>query len=628
MPAFDPERSAHRLAKWGWVLAVAGLVWGGIVGLFVAAVGIVLLLLACVSRRDGFLLLGPVAVAEVKRTARTGRPWVRRVVYALAAAAVVALNVGGFGGLDPVAHTEAADTNRRIGLWFAVCLFLFVAALAVQVYATAIPDDRRAQRWDVLRATALRPREMLFGKLAGRLPLLFEPLLTATPVLAVLPLFGGVSAWFPAAVLMCCAAVAVGLGGVALFYSVFAKSGWQAVGWTALMAFVYLLVSGPMYALAGWLGTTGVVGRVAAGLAGGNPIYLFDQLTDWSLNEDQQLAAVGRFVLFHLATGLTFALVAVRRLPRAEAWDMTVPVTPPKWWRWRKPVEPTPKPEIIRPPMTNWPIVWLELGGMPADQWNIFHYFSRKRCAAIIGGWTAPCLFVALFRAVGPDAEIWQLLANTFAVLALFVAVLFVVPILPLALLQAAQSVARERAANTLDSLRLTPLSARGILFQKWLGVTGSNVPLAAPALAATLPPVLTGIVPFAVGVFLLVGLVVVIAAVVAVGLAISVRASTPLRASILAALLGAVAAFALGGAALSFGYEGRVYAACVALPPVAAVAYPSEMQMPRGQPVANRDNDPQAVTAGFAAGVLLWGAVGGLAWWSAVRKLERERIA
>src|SRR5689334_12366119 len=58
-PGLDPERYAGRLAPVGAVLAVAGGCVGGWVGLGLAAVGFALLLLACFSRDDGLLILGP-----------------------------------------------------------------------------------------------------------------------------------------------------------------------------------------------------------------------------------------------------------------------------------------------------------------------------------------------------------------------------------------------------------------------------------------------------------------------------------------------------------------------------------------------------------------------------------------
>src|SRR5258706_8071047 len=72
MPAagFDPERHARRLAPAGAALAVVGGCLGGWVGLLVAALGVLLLLLACVSRDDGLLILGPFVRAELVRSTR------------------------------------------------------------------------------------------------------------------------------------------------------------------------------------------------------------------------------------------------------------------------------------------------------------------------------------------------------------------------------------------------------------------------------------------------------------------------------------------------------------------------------------------------------------------------------
>src|SRR5205823_11231253 len=71
--ALDPERYARRLAPVGAALCLLGAALGNAYGLLPAALGLTLLLVGCLSRDEGLLVLGPFARAELVRAAR--RKW-------------------------------------------------------------------------------------------------------------------------------------------------------------------------------------------------------------------------------------------------------------------------------------------------------------------------------------------------------------------------------------------------------------------------------------------------------------------------------------------------------------------------------------------------------------------------
>lgn len=635
---FYPERHARRLGIAGWFLAVGGAVVGGWVGVPLAVIGIGLLLLGCVSAKDGFLLLGPIAAADARRYARRGRPWLWRMVYAAVMVVILLFHLNSVAG-DTLPRQWVTAVNERIADWFAVCLFLSVAATAVLTFSGGVPDDRAAKRWDVLRTTDLRPREIVFGKLAGQAPALLEPLLTATPVLAVLPMFGGVSPWFPAAVLGCCAAVGFGLGGIALFYSVFAKSGRQAVGWTVLLVVVYLFGSGILSSVAARLAKAGPVAPAAnaavAAVAAGNPFVAWAEMKGPS--EAMMVEAAGRFITFQFAAGLLFALVACRRLPRAEPWDFDKPkpvLSSQLTLRQVRPqvfvLLPKPKPTepVRRPDMGDLPIVWWERYGWLnkgqrqfVESLNPYALAGIAICTGLFGVAISTGGLVSPGATDRPRTALHAIVATIAILVLAFGGVVFgVVPFF-----RAARCVARERTANTLESL-LTAFSPREVLYQKWRGVLLSEWPALSFLLCAVGPLLLTAVIHPGAGVLYFLALVVQSAALVAVGVAVSTRVRTPAQGTAVAVVGFAAVAFAVGTAVSSIRYPLNLYAYAVVVPPVGGLNLLTDAV--NTDPGFRPPSAPQRfpVLAASLVGTLGWAAVAWAAWRYAVYRLNRER--
>src|SRR5207302_915618 len=144
---------------------------------------------------------------------------------------------------------QLAAVNAVFFGWFAVCLILYVAGLAVALFSSVVAEERAGKRWEILLTTDLRPREILVGKAAGRVPLLLDPILAAVPVLCIATLFGGVSPTLVLLVFAAALALAVGVGGVALFYSVFSQTAGKAAAQCAGFWFIYLATSGMVIGL-------------------------------------------------------------------------------------------------------------------------------------------------------------------------------------------------------------------------------------------------------------------------------------------------------------------------------------------------------------------------------------------
>lgn len=666
---FDPELRAPKLAPWGAVLALAGGAVGGWVGVPLALLGVSLLLLACVSRRDGFLLVGPVAGAELARAARLGRPQLWRSVYALTAGLIVFLNLFPWLAVDrpfdppSLRRDRLAQLNESLAASFAVVLFVYVALLTVQVMAGAITEEREKKRWDALLTTDLRGREILLGKLFGRLPVVLDPILAALPVLAILPLFGGVPPWLAGCAVLCCVAVMFGLGGVTLFFSLFSKARGSAAGATFFLTFLYLVVSSAAVLLYDypavvdfprnvWPGCGVTLGDVVHPFVAGNPLAAGLLLSRGGVDlETAAPVAAWHFALFQFGVFFLFGLTAIRRLPVSAVWGgpsdrssdtlsgtQRVKVAAKQaGWADRKPTDPPPelKPEkepVDRPPVPDWPIVWWErFGWLNKGQAAFVTKMFTWRLWAVAGVAFAFYFGLRVFEWVWPsDPRLVREVANIALMPVLIFGIAFLFP----PAFRAARCVAKEREADTLDGLLLLPLSRREILFQKWLGVALCDWPGFAPILAVLAMGVLTGFLPVSAALVYALTVPVLVGVLAAWGLYFSVTSKTA-RAAIARLVMFLIAmTFVLNVAATAlsgpFGrpptYRSEILGVSAVFPPAAFPILMAELE--RSGPPKSREFNPGGVLAAWLGGLTAYAATGGLAFWLAARRFESEKGA
>ncbi len=653
-PPFDPETRARRLAPWGAVLALSGAAVGGWLGVPVALAGVVLLLLACVSRRDGFLLCGPIASAELTRAARLGRPWLWRSVYAVAAGLIVFFNFASAVPGDQLFGTPRIDrklletVNTSISYWFAGALFVYVGVLTVQVMAGAVAEEREKKRWDALLTTDLRGREILLGKLFGRLPVVLDPLLAALPILAALPLFGGVPPWLAGTTVLACVAVMFGLGGMTLFFSVFAASRASAIASTFILATMYVITSAGLafvyeqravadFPQTVWPACPVTVGDLAYPFVVGNPVAGLMVLARGGVDIETAAPQLAwHFALFQFGVFFLFALTAVRRLPRAVVWGKTadtltgtqrVKVAAKQATQAdRKPTDPPPvlKPEkepVNRPPVGDWPLMWWErYGWLNKGQMSFVDGVFTWRLALLAAISSAFFLGMAVFEWAWPSTSRKNNLIEIAILPVYLVGLFFLVP----APFRAARCVAREREADTIDGLLTLPLSRREILFQKWLGVCLSDWPGLAILLVWFAPAVLFGHVPVSVAVLFVVGLAAGISVLSAFGLYFSVISKTPAQAVFRLVLFLVALTFAASVVANGQHRGNPGYTTAGVFPPAGFAMLVEEQQM-RGPP-KSRTAQPWAVIRGWCVGLVVYGAMGWLAWALACRRFEDER--
>ena len=151
------------------------------------------------------------------------------------------------GVLEPgVQLSDLAAAGTRLFALLATTQVLGVCLLAPLFMAGAIADERAGRTWDVLLTTPLSNLQVVLGSLLGRLFFVFALLAAWLPLVAVLPLFGGVRPGAVGVAFAVAGSTAVAVGAVAVALSVFRVGGRAAV-YGFVVAVAALLAGG--YAL-------------------------------------------------------------------------------------------------------------------------------------------------------------------------------------------------------------------------------------------------------------------------------------------------------------------------------------------------------------------------------------------
>ena len=391
MPSFDPERNAAKLALAGAALTVVGGCFGGWGGLLLAVLGLLLLIAACFSRNDGLLIFGPLVRFELVRAARTRRLALWRVIYAVAASLLLLSCFGDALSQPASGHlfSQAAETFFFI---FAIVQFVYLVYLTAAIIAPIAAEEREAKRWDFLLVTDLRAREILFGKAAGRLPQLLDPLLASLPILVLSTLFGGVSPQLVVGAAVATLAAILATMGIAFFSSITAPTAKEATDRTlGTVLAVVLLPAIPCLALLDpdvWTFPTSVgldlsleVGDLARWTSSGNPFAAvgfaaWDAQKGVDTFEPLFVGAVQRFAAFHLGVFFLFALIAVQRLRAAIPWGGKKPTSTEE-------VKPAKETRFnLRPPVGDWPVYW----------WQRYGRMTGEAKVILRLGWKAPLI--------------------------------------------------------------------------------------------------------------------------------------------------------------------------------------------------------------------------------------------
>ena len=442
-----------------------------------------LLVALAISLRTGWLrFFGPVFFYDSVRSARRSNFGILRAVYAGALLVVLFLVYSGtvqtgsstfwesLWRPGTVQYKDIAKFGEAFFYVFVAVQFAAVMLLTPVCAAGAITEEKERRTLEYLLATDLGDREIVLGKLASRLAYLVLFMLTGLPVLSFLQFMGGVSPNLVIAAFIMTGLSMMSLAGLSVAVSVFATRTRGAVFLTYLLAASYLLVSSCCCALPlDWLTAGNFV--IAVRRVFGSPSGV----------EDNLLGVFIEYSIFHVLafTGCClWAIVNLRVRSEKRPAGVTVTVSGP-----------VPASRRIERSSPAWG---------PDEMAR-----ARRRVMVfgvmglLMGGYT---LLLSLAAAVSSGAV--DVFTNGLA--RYFGSGLACLMLMGVAV-RAAGTFTSERDRQTLDSLLMTTLDNRDILFGKWLGsilgvrkgwlvlgpiyslalFTGGLHPLALPALLA-----------------------------------------------------------------------------------------------------------------------------------------------
>ncbi len=482
----------------------------------VAGWSLLAVVLAYLLRGGWVRLFGPVLFYDLVRGARRARTYITRCGYLALLLFFLWSVVGsqmeravyyqegnayGPGRPDPKQMAALAEAffATFMGVQFGLALFLTPAYVA-----GAVAEEKERKTLEFLLATDLDSREIVLGKLAGRLGRLTLLLITGLPVLSAVQFLGGVD---PDLVLGGFAATALtvaGLAGLAILASVHARRARDAIMMNYLLVILYLalcwLGEGLVAASVFPAGTLFPGGPTAADcvqlFAAGDPFHALSRVFSGAAGPVRTaLPGVlrGYATFYLLLTGLTVTLAVVRLRPIAlrEAGG------PKRGAKQRR---------RSGRPVSDRPMLWKEMYHAAAPR-------TRVGVLLIAGLFVllsfVPPVFILVDYVQANTRPFTnpQRLASEFNMYVRSVGTTVACLGLLGAAVRGAAAVRVERDKDTLDALLTSPLSTHEILLAKWAGclwglrwpaawlgsiyamglVTGGLSPLALPLLAAAI---------------------------------------------------------------------------------------------------------------------------------------------
>jgi ABC-type transport system involved in multi-copper enzyme maturation permease subunit len=401
---------------------------------------------------------GPLFSWELVRLARRGRDLLLRCAYALLLLAVWCL---------VYLQRSPSDNAARFADSSVFALLIvqgLVAVVLTPAYvAGAIADEKERKTLELLCTTPLRSREIVLGKLLGRVAHLVGILLTGVPILCLAVFGGDADPVIPAAVLIVTALTLLSLGALSILCSVQAETVPGAVA-AAYFVSLFISLSGPA------LFSIDLDGSVSS------PFFfaygLRERLRDRRTEDSTVTAAamVGRYALVHGVIFLGSMAWAIWDLRRRL--QMRVPEKPPAaakepasvkpgWVGWWKKVEAVP-----HLPVGERPFLWREMrfGHSSEEQLrgSLFPLYLALTYFIVI------TFAVLVLTAVGlvPLDKLAFVMNGVVRMLGGFIAMIALIFLA----FRAIGSVARDRAQGTFEGLLCLPGEPAELLRAKWLG--------------------------------------------------------------------------------------------------------------------------------------------------------------
>ncbi len=407
-------------------------------------------------------LFGPVLFYDMIRSARRGRYFLLRMLYA--------------GFLVFILFTvwlsiRAYNNDLRQISFLALQFFeafmmvqlVLVTVLTPAFVAGSIAEEKDRKTMEFLLATDLRNREIVLSKFGARVANLTLLLLTGLPFLALIQFLGGVD---PTLVLTGFAATGVtmfGLAGLSILNSVQMKRPRDAIAITYLFLIAYIAVGMVAFGVQQspwmryinfplWFGADPpTLSTLITWFNTGNLLLVIAQL-----GRGGSLIAPGlleKYAVFHGSLGLICLLWSTIRVRKIALRQAFAPVGTKKA-RLRK-----------RPPVGEMPMLWKEVcieGGMHAN------WMARILFVILVVLTLAPGVLMIYFylKEGGGFSELGRNMNGWVRGAGAFVASLTLVGLG----VRASTSIGTERDKQTFDSLLTSPMDSNTILGAKFIG--------------------------------------------------------------------------------------------------------------------------------------------------------------
>jgi ABC-type transport system involved in multi-copper enzyme maturation permease subunit len=411
---------------------------------------------AAVLLERWLLLFGPVFFYDMVRSARRGRYILLRCAYACLLLLVL------FWVFTTAFryHDNSLQTMSQLAESYFESIMLvqlLAVLLLTPVYvAGAIADEKERRTLEYLLATDLRNREIVLSKLAARLANLSLLILTGLPILSAVQFLGGVD---PNLVLTGFAATALtmlGLAGVSILQSTYARRPRDAIALTYLVLVGYYVLSFLLLAVDNGRGALGA-------FHAGNLLYLLMEVQSagylgtlaTTLPELLRGYALFQGVVAVLCCGwslLRLRAVAVRQL---EGGGRGV--------RGRGQI-------VTRPPVGLRPMMWKEIwveGGIRLGCLSALVLFGL-----VLASFYPVWLILVEYhdRSYVVQRSQWEGLAQAMNIWVRVAGSLVACLLLLWVAVRASTCVSRERDQQTLDGLLISPLDSDDILWAKCVG--------------------------------------------------------------------------------------------------------------------------------------------------------------
>jgi ABC-type transport system involved in multi-copper enzyme maturation permease subunit len=441
------------------------------------------------SWRPGFSLVGPLFYYDLMRLARRGRSTLLRVTYALVLfGALLIAYTNRFPGHNLLAAPFASPQTASGAELSLLTESFFYSILVVQTAAVlvltpayiagAISEERERGTLELLFTTHLSDREVVLGKMAGRLAHLAGVLLAGLPLVALTQLWGGVDFRLVLVGFYATGLYLLSVGAISIFSSVINRTVLPAVIMSYALTMAFFLVS----MLLPILNPPGLFELLATRDMAGMPIGPgFATLPGptlpplpFDLSWPEVVTSLGACTVFHGMLTLFFAVAAIgnlrpfgglgltRAIPQIAATATNVTG---EWGPFDASVPP-PSARGNLPMVGNWPLLWKET--LPARGGEAIT--PQLERLLVRGGPLILVLLGVVLVVARPRMPSHQ--DGVQALQALFRGGVLLAAGLWCAILalRAASGISRERDKGTLEGLLLLPVSRPELLAAKWAG--------------------------------------------------------------------------------------------------------------------------------------------------------------